>query len=216
MGLPKKFDDRLRRNLGVRAVWLPGSEIMPGAVLQRRDDAFLPIASLSDFGVSFASHSMLGQVSLTFQARGVSSTVVQAGADVDLSRIDTKANAEIEIRFEREATYLIRTPTLSGKEIRNLLAIGNALKDASGWNHSRYFVVAGVYRAGEFLFLGSQTGNQTVRFGGRGDAVRDFLTVGASANVTRTSSSSVSIEIVGQGGPVAMRVVRFKRDGRVY
>ena len=216
MGLPGKFDGRLKRNLGVRAVWLPGSEIVLGTVLQRRDEAFLPIASLGDFGVTFAPRSMLNQVSLTFQARGVSSTVVQAGAQVDLSRIDTKANAEIEIGFKREATYLIRTPTLSGEEIGSLLTIGNALKEAPGWNHSRYFVVAGVYRAGEFLFLGSQTGNQTVRFGGRGDAIRDFLTVGASANVARTSSSSVSIEIVGRGGPVAMRVVRFKRDGRVY
>lgn len=216
MGLPKKFDDRLRRNLGVRAVWLPGSEIALGTVLQRRDETFLPIASLSDFGVSFTSRSMLEQASLTFQARGVSSTVLQAGAEVDLSQIDVKANAELKIEFKREATYLIRTPTLSGEEIGNLLAVGSALKDASDWNHSRYLVVASVYRAGEFLFLGSQTGDQSVSFSGRGDAVRDLLTVGASASVNRSSSSSVSIEIVGQGGPVAMRVVRFKQDGRVY
>jgi len=216
MGLPKKFDDRLRRNLGLRSVWLPGSETLLGTVLQRSDESYLPIASLSEFDVSFKSRSMLGQVSLAFQARGVSSTVVQAGAKVNLNQIDTMANAELEIEFKREATYLIRTPRLSGEEISNLLAVGKALKDVSGWNHVRYFVVAGVYRASEFLFLGSEAGNKTVRFSGRGDAVQDFLTVGASANITRSSSSSVSIEMVGQGGPVAMRVVRFKRNGRVY
>ncbi len=216
MGLPEKFDNRLRDNLGLRAIWLPGTEIDLGDVLHRKDGIFEPIANLRDFNVRFNSKKIGGRLSLAFQARGVSSTVVQAGAEVDLSRLDVNAKAELKIEFKKEDTYFIRTPRLTGVGVTDLMKVGQALKGRRDWRHGDYYIAWRVYRAGEFLFLGSQGKNKIVRFGGLGSAILNFLAVGASAEVARLTASSVSIELIGEGGPVAMRVARVRRNGRIY
>lgn len=216
MGLPEKFDNRLKENLALRAVWLPGTEIELGAVMQHEDGKFRRVANLSDFGVPFRSRKLSGKVSLAFQARGVRSTVLQAGAEVDPMHIDAKAKAEFKIEFKSKDTYFIRTPQLSAVGISNLLRVGRAIKELPGWRHKDYFIASEVYRAKEFLFLGSRSKNKTIRFGGLGSAILDFINVGASAKVARVSASSVGVEIIGEGGPVAMNVARFKKDGRIY
>ena len=216
MGLPKKFDDRLKNNLGLRAVWLPGTQIDLGAVLQLKDGIFESIANLSDFGVNFRWRELGGDLSLKFQARGVSSMVFQAGAQVDLSHVDIKANTELKIDFKEEDTYFIRAPKLSGIGISNLMTVAKAVARLSEWQHRRYFIAWNVYRAGEFVFLGSQSRNKSVRFQGSGSDIIDFLTVGASANVAKVTASSVNIEIMGKGGPLALRVTRIKKNGRPF
>ena len=216
MGLPEKFDNRLKDNLGLRAVWLPGTEIGLGDVLQHKDGIFRPIGNLSDFGVSFRSKKLGGKVSLKFQARGVSSTVLQAGVAIDTTLMDPNANAELKVEFKSKNTYFIRTPQLAGIGISDLMKIGSAIKGRPGWRHKDYFIAWRVYRATEFVFLGSQSKNMTVRFRGLGSAILEFLTVGASANVAKVTASSVTVEIIGEGGPVAMNIVRIKKDGQIY
>lgn len=216
MGLPEKFDDRLKSNLGLRAVWLPGTDIELGTVMQRKDGIFLPVGKLGDFGVPFSFKKLGGNVSLKFQARGVSSTLIQAGAEVDPAQIDAKAKAEFKIEFKSRNTYFIRTPQLAGVGISDLLKVGRAVKKIPDWRFGEYFIASAVYRAKEFVFLGSQSRNRTIRFGGLGSAILDFITVGASAKVAKVTTSSVGVEIIGEGGPVAMNVARFKKDGQIY
>lgn len=216
MGLPEKFDNRLKDNLGLRAVWLPGTEIGLGDVLRHKDGIFRRIANLSHFGVPFLSKELSKKMSLTFQARGVTSTVLQAGAEVDPLHIDAKAKAEFKIEFKSKDTYFIRTPQLTGVGIDNLVKVGRAITKLPDWRYRDYFIASGVYRAKEFLFLGSRSKNKTIRFGGTGSAILDFINVGASAKVAKVSASSVGVEIIGEGGPVAMNVVRFKKDGQSY
>jgi hypothetical protein len=215
MGLPEKFDERLKSNLGLRAVWLPGTEIALGDILRHEDGIFRRIANLSDFGVPFRSKKLGGNISLKFQARGVSSTLLQAGAEVDPAHIDAKAKAEFKIEFKSKNTYFIRTPELAGVEIGNLIKVGKALKGHPDWRYNEYFIASGVYQAKEFVFLGSQSKNKTIRFGGLGSAILEFLTLGASANVAKVTTSSVTVEIIGKGGPVAMNIARFKKDGQI-
>jgi hypothetical protein len=214
MPLPEKFDDRLKSNLGLRAVWLPGTDIELGTVMQRKDGIFRPIGSLGDFGVSFRSKKLGGKVSLKFQARGVSSTLLQAGAEVDPMHIDAKAKAEFKIDFRSKNTYFIRTPQLAGVGISDLLKVGRAVKKLRDWRFGEYFIASAVYRAKEFVFLGSQSKNKTIRFGGLGSAILEFITAGVSANVAKVTTSSVGVEIIGEGGPVAMNVARFKKNGQ--
>jgi hypothetical protein len=216
MGLPEKFDKRLKNNLGLRAVWLPGTEIELGDVLQHKDGIFRPIANLSDFGVRFRSKKLGAKASLKFQARGVSSTILQAGIAVDPTQIDARADAEFKVEFKSKNTYFIRTPQLAGVGISNLMKVGKAIKELPDWRYKEYFIAWRVYRASEFVFLGSQSKNRTVRFGGLGSAILDFLTVGASANVAKVTASSVAVEIIGEGGPVAMNIARIKKDGQIY
>lgn len=216
MGLPEKFDKRLKNNLGLRAVWLPGTEIGLGDILQRNKGIFEPIGNLSDFGVNFRSKKLGGKMSLKFQARGVSSTVLQAGIKIDPTQIDAKADAELKVEFKNKNTYFIRTPQLAGVGISDLMKVGKAIKNLPDWRYKEYFIAWRVYRAKEFVFLGNQSRNRTVRLRGLGSGILDFLTLGASANVARVTAGSVTIEMIGEGGPVAMSTTRIKKDGQIY
>ncbi len=212
MGLPKKFDDRLKTALGMRAVWTPGSPMDLGDVLQREDGIFRPIANLSDFGVTYRRETLSKEKSLAFQARGVSTKVLQAGAEIDLSKIDVKAQAELEIKFDRIDSYLIRTPMLTGVGIDNLFSVGKQLKNHPDWNHGKFYIAWRVYRAQEFLFLASSRGNKRIKLGGLGRAILKFMTFGISGKIDRLSKSELTIEIIGKGGPVSMAVAKVKND----
>lgn len=213
MSLPKKFDDRLKTALGMRAVWEPGSSMDLGDVLQRENGIFRPIADLKkDFGIKYRRESLSREKSLAFQARGVSTKVLQAGAEVALDKLDVKAQAELEIKFGGQDGYLIRTPMLTGVGIDNLFSVGKQLRKNPDWNRGKFYIAWRVYSAREFLFLGNQSRNRSIKLGGLGSAILEFLTFGLSGKVSRISSSDLTVEIIGKGGPVAMGVARVKND----
>lgn len=216
MSLPEKYDRRLKQSLGLRAVWLPGTEIGLGDILQHRDGVFQPIGNLSDFGVKFKEKVLGKRVSLSFQAKGVKWTLIQAGAHVDPAHVSAGATAEIKIEFKSKDTYFIRTPKLTGVGISNLISVGRSIKAKRDWRHRDYFVAWQVYRATEFAFLGSQGKKGMVRFSGDGKAIREFVNVGVGVNVTRVAASGVIIDIVGKGGPIGMRVRRIKKNGQLW
>jgi hypothetical protein len=216
MGLPEKFDRRLKDNLDLRAVWLPGTEISLGDVLEHKDGVFRPIGNLRDFSVKFNKKALGKKVSLSLQAKGVAWTVVQAGAKVDPLQVDAKAEAEVKLEFKSKDAYFIRTAELAGVGIPDLIRLGRAVRGNPDWHHKDYFISWQVYRAKEFVFLGSKNKNSTIRFMGGGKAILDFLTIGATANVSRVAASGVIIEMIGEGGPIAMRVRRIKRNGQLW
>lgn len=216
MGLPEKFDKRLKHNLGLRAVWPPGSSIQVGDVLQRADGIFNPIANLKDdFGITYRKEKTSKERTLTFQAQGVSTTIMQLGSNVTETGLDANANAELKIDFNKEETYFIRTPQLTGKGIDNLFKVGRDIAGTPDWRHGDYYIAWRVYSAKSFLFLGNLAKKRTIKFGGTGSAIIKLLTLGATAGITKVSQSSVSVEIVGVQGAIAMAVAKVKSDGRI-
>jgi hypothetical protein len=216
LGLPEKFDKRLKNSLGLRAAWPPGSPIEVGDVLLRDDGIFKPIGSLKhDFGVTYRKEAVSKERSVTFQAQGVSTSILQLGVEVSWAAIDPNAMAEVKIDFNREETYLIRTPQLTGRGIDNMIKVGRQVAQLDEWRHGDYYIAWRVYSATDFAFLGNLAKQRTVKFGGKGSAIVKLLTFGATAGVSKVSQSSVAVEIVGEKGPIAVGVAKIKDDGRV-
>jgi hypothetical protein len=214
MSLPKKFDERLR-NAGLRAVWLPGSSIELGDVLQREDGIFNPIENISNMGVTYKKEKIPKDRTLCFQAQGVSSTVMQGGVEVDIMGMDVGANATVNIEFANKDGYFIRTPQLTGVGIDNLLKVGKQIASMSEWNHGKYYLAWRVLSAKDFVFIGSEQKNRKIGFLGAGRAVLKFLTLGLTAGINEASSSAGLIRVFGTGGPVAIKVVRIKKSGEI-
>ena len=95
---------------------------------------------LSDFGITFRKKKPQAK-SLSLDAQGVSTLLFQSGAQVDASALNKNANASVEVKFERENTYLLRTPVLHGEDIDNLLQVGRAVKGLRDWEFRRFYVV---------------------------------------------------------------------------
>lgn len=93
--------------------------------MQRADGIFNPIANLKDdFGITYRKEKTSKERTLTFQAQGVSTTIMQLSSNVTETGLDANANAELKIDFNKEETYFIRTPQLTGKGIDNLFRVG--------------------------------------------------------------------------------------------
>jgi len=216
MALPKKYDSRLKRNLGFRAVWLPGTKVSTGDIMEFRNGIFTQISSLSYFNIDFSFEENLTDLSLDFQAQGVRSTIIQANAEIDLPNLDPGIEAELRIEFNKQDTYYVKSPKLTGNIIKNVIHIGHKIKDLQNWNFKRYFIVTNVCTAGDFLFLGSTNKQGTVKLSGNGTAMKDLLTAGITTDLSFNSSKTVDLEIKGAGGALCMQVRRVKRNGELY
>lgn len=215
MSLPKKYSRRIRRVLGLRAVWQPGAVVDLGDVVTLRRGVFVPVEALSDFGVSFRRKR--GKASqLTLSAQGVTETLVQAGDEVrDLSDLEPNTQARLEIRFASSNSYHLRTPKMSSTAMDDLAAVGRAVAKLGDWDFGRNYIVWKVLSAERFTFLGSRRRNRSVAFTGSGSALAKLLTTGAPVGVRRTSERKLDLEIVGRGGPIAIGVTRIRRDGKL-
>lgn len=215
MSLAKKYGNRLRNQLRLRAVWPPGTNIELGDVLIFQDDFFHPVGNLNHFGVGFQSEEALRFGGLRLNALGVRNTILQGGAEVSLSQLDLNSDAELNIAFTEQNGYFLRTPDLTGIQIDNLLGVANEVVSVPSWKFGKYFIAHTVYRAEEFVFLASKARRRTVKFGGVGSAILSFLTLGLSTRLEKISAQTLTIEILGQGGPVALGLARVRRSGEL-
>jgi hypothetical protein len=215
MSLPKKYDRRIRRVLGLRAVWHPGAVIELGDIVMLRRGVFVPVEALSDFGVSFRKKRGR-ETELTLNAQGVSDTLIQGGAEV-ASAEDLRPGvpAQLEISFDRNDTYYLRTPRLVSTAMDNLAAVGRAAARLSDWDFRRNYIVWRVLQATQFTFIGSRRKGRKIVFSGSGKAVAKLLAGGGSGGVTKTSSRKLDLEMIGAGGPIAIGVTRIRRDGKL-
>jgi len=212
--LPVKYDKRLRRVLGYRAVWEPGSTISLGDVVTLKKGVFTDVSRLSDFGVSFRKERRQ-EAQLTLNAQGVSETLVQAGVEVpSTGALKPSVQAQLTIRFNRSNSYHLRTTKLSGEDIGNLIQVGRQIVRLDDWSFGDYWVVWRVLNAKEFTFLGSIAGNREISFSGTGKSIAKYLDSGVSVNLSKSSSRKLDLEIIGSSGPVAIGVTRIKKDGR--
>ena len=215
MSLPKKYDRRIRKVLGLRAVWHPGAVIDLGDIVTLRRGVFVPVEALSDFGVSFRKKRGK-ETELTLNAQGVSETLIQAGVEVpDIESLKATAKTRLEINFDRNDSYYLRTPRLISTAMDNLAAVGRAVARRGDWDFRRNYVVWKVFRATQFTFIASRQKSRKIVFSGSGRAVGKLLTSGVSAGVTKTSSRKLDLEMIGAGGPIAIGVTRIRRDGKL-
>ena len=215
MSLPQKYARRIRRVLGLRAVWQPGAVIDLGDIAVLRRGVFVPVEALSDFGVSFRTKRGK-QTELTLNSQGVSETLIQAGNRLeDIGDLKPGPKARLEIGFDRSNTYYLRTPELNAVAMDNLAAVGRAVAKLPGWDFARNYIVWKVLRAKQFTFIGSLKKNRKIVFSGSGRALTRFLGSGVSAGITRTAGTKLDLEMIGAGGPVAIGVTRVRRDGRL-
>ncbi|MEX0980561.1 MAG: hypothetical protein WDZ47_00600 [Bacteroidales bacterium] len=138
--------------------------------------------------------------------------ILKDGALVSIGNIGNEG-----IPFNKENSYFLKTSKLSGKGMVSALGIASRIAKLANWDFQRNYVVHQVYHAEDFVFLGSAAKDGSVTFKGSGEAVRNFIEAGSSAELARTGSQGLSIEVTDKaGGAVVMRLFRIKRNGEIY
>ena len=212
MSLPQRYGRRVRELINSVAVWQPGTPVPLGTIMELEDGNFNQLDELASFTGIMKSAPHL-ETSLDLKSDGVRQRLFQAGAELtNPSALDLNAEASVKIEFTREFDYLLKTPTLKGEHITNLIQVANAVRNLPNWEHKRFYIVHKVFDADEFSFLGNEKSQSAVEISGKGAAIASFLNAGAAAGVSK--SGSARVEILGKGGSVAMGLVRIKRDGQ--
>jgi hypothetical protein len=207
-----RYDKHLVRSLGLHAVWEPGSSVSLGDVVTRKAGIFVDVGRLSDDGVTFRTEKSQTR-SLNLTSQGVRTVLFQGQVQVP-SPGDLKpaVAATLDIQFEKQQTYFLRTPELTGEEIGDLRVVGRKIAKLTDWRFADYYVVWKVLSAKSFTFLGSLKAKRSVTVSGSGAAIAKFLANGATVGITK--AASVDMEIVGSGGAVALGVTRIAKNGQ--
>ena len=211
MSLPDRFNRRVRQTIGANAVWLPGTTTPLGSVLVRGEGRFRPFGKLADFGAAFQTEPHLDR-DMNFSSSGTKETIIQANAELkNSSQIDLNAEATLKIELTRKFEYTVKSPTLKGQHIPNLIDVAPIVAAHAKWKHDKYYIVYEVYVADQFSFIGSEKSGSKILLSGKGSSIMSFLAAGASVGLTKTGNADITL--LGKGGPLAMGLVRIKKDG---
>ncbi len=211
MSLPRKFDSALQKSIGARAVWLPGSPIAIGDVMVRRDDRFFKGGTLAQFGATMEvkPHAPINGVNI--RSTKTKQTIIQAGAEVtQIEGVADEIEARVRYEFAGETEFIAKTPNLQGDSIQNMFIVAATVAAHPAWKHSKFYIVEQTLTADDWAFVGSDKASSKFELSGKGSAIKQFLTVGASVGLTKTSN--VGVEFMGSG-PVGMMLVRVRKDG---
>jgi hypothetical protein len=217
MSLPETFDKHLRKAINARAVWLPGSPVQIGDIMVRHESllkngAFKPVGHISDFGATLRSVSHV-DISLDLASSKVKQRVFQGNVEVGKDQLDLSAQASVKFEFSGESQFILKTPSLSGLSIQNLLMIGGQITNKPGWDHDDFFIVSETYGATDWSFLGSKESNKSWEVSGNGNGILSFLAAGMTAGLK--SSGTIDVKLTGKSGMIGMNLVRIRKDGTV-
>ena len=216
MSLIKKYDQTLRRKFALRAVWTPGTKVHIGDIMILKDNALTMVGNLKDENIQFTETSIAETQSMSIKSNGVSQSLLQNGVKVSMQKLDPKAEAELQISFNSEDSYLLKTPRLTGTGMEQSMKIARQIAKLPKWDFRDNYIVHKVWTAEEFTFLGTMEKGKTVTFNGTGEAIKGLLKTGINAENTITSGHMLSYKVVGSSGPVVMQVFRVKKNGEIY
>ena len=211
MSLPEVFDDELQRAISARAVWLPGKPLQTGDVLVSRNGEFHKAGHISNFGAT-AEVLPHNDIALDLKTSRVTQKTFQLGVGLpDTAALDLAAEASVKFEFSGKSQFVLKTPTLSGTSIQNMLTIAGVLAPLKNWKHDKFFIVEELYTAADWSFLGTKEKSSSFELSGKGSAILSFLSAGGSVGIK--TSGNLDVKLMGKGGPLAMNVVRVRKNG---
>lgn len=214
MSLPRAYNRRIMDTIGARAVWLPGTARPLGTIVRRRERGlFTQVGHLAEHRIDF-EQAPSEEKSLDLASTGTSATVIQAGAEVtDPTKVDPAAEAQLKLRFENKFEFFLKAPVLMGSAITNLNSVADRAAQVPGWDFEDDCIVTEIFVAASFSFMGTTEQGSEISLSGKGSAVTAFLNAGVDVGLT--SSKKADVHIIGKGGPIAMTIVRVRKNGDV-
>jgi hypothetical protein len=209
-GLPARFDKHMRKQLGARAVWQPGTPITLGTVYMRDGREFKPVDHVDSFGATFMAKSFIDK-SLSLTSSNVSQRIFQLGVELPSpDALDLTQKASVELSFKNAEEYFLKTPQLQGQVVDKVGQLTAKVAKHADWKHREFAIAYEVFSARDFTFLATQKKERSIKFSGEGVEILALLNSGFSGSLTKTGS--VDLELIG-GGPLGMNLVVAKADG---
>ena len=204
----------MRQSWGMHAVWIPGTDINVGDIVQKDGQGNLAaIGNLKEtYNIAYNSKESEG-LKAAFKSASTKIKYFQGGAAVTENRLDLGADASVEFGFTGSDSFFVSTPAGKITTLQNLIGIGNKLVDVDTWRHDKYFIVRAVFNAEGFTVLGSKQANRKATFTGNANALIKFVTLGLNAGVNKSSTANLDVEFLGMSGALGVELARVKQNG---
>lgn len=200
MGLPKQFNDAIESQLNVFAAWLPVTNAYQlGDYGIIADGVFAKMGNIKEFAVDFV-RGQGKEASIDFTSASTKVTNFAAGVEVDVIP-EGAVNAKVSFKFEREKSFLIKSPSINVDTIENVNEVGNKLMDHPKWDR-KFKVVFQTYFAKEVAIMSTIDANTEIIFDGDVKALQK-LNVG-NVNVGFSSNRKLGLELKGTEGVIGL------------
>lgn len=205
-GIAVQFNDIIRKQLKVYAAWLPiTNNLKLGDYGVIAGGIFEPIGNIEqDFGVSFTGTYSPGS-NIDFKSAGTKITKLSGGVKVNVIPAGA-VDASINLLFEKEASFFIKSPDILVSSIPNPKAIAKKLMEHPDWENK--YKVDEVYFAREAVIISTIENNTEISFSGDVEALNN-LQLG-KAGLQLTAQKSTGLNIHGKEGVIGLGLFRIK------
>lgn len=206
MGTARLFDNILKEELNIHAAWLPVTNTFEiGDFGLVSDGVLVKMGNISDHGVDYSEEAGPPS-SLNFASEGTHIIRAVAGAQVDVLP-DGDLDAKLTIQFDQESSFLIKA-NLAVRQMRSLQEVARTLARSPGWEN-RLRVVSAVYTGKHCVILSSKGANSKIELVGKATALKQFEIGAVTAEVQRSSSEKIGLDIVGKTGVVGLALFKL-------
>ena len=205
----------ISRKLQRHAAWIP--TVSPFAlgdygVFER--GVFSRLGNIKDLGVDFDTLPG-GTASLKFDtSSGVEVTLSVDGQGNVPQLPGTDVQAKAEFKYKRARSFLVRALKLTSNAIQDIPAATSRLARHPRWR-LRYKLITELLTTDAATIIATASRNSTVVVEGKANVLQQFIDGKVGAGVTVKSSSELGLEIEGEAGAIAFKLVRARRNGRV-
>lgn len=216
MSLAKEYTRIFKRNLLHFPTWIPLTDAFEvGDYGAFRNGVFQKLGNIREFGVDPGTRVSATRVRFSYSSAGA--VVARGGAEAKGAAAPQGASAKLDIGFQGEEAFFVRTRDLTVMEMPAVDAVAHQLvrkRDASGrkWKQA-WRVVRKVYVADDPVILASAEKQTSFSLSGSANAIAQVELGKGSAEIAVTSSRGNTLEIVGGKGPIAIDLFRVKLGG---
>lgn len=206
MGVPNQFNDIIQKHLNVFAAWVPiVNNYSLGDYGVIADGVFAKLGNVKDdFGVSFQEEPGT-EASIDFTSEGAN--VVKAGANAGVNVQPGDVKAKLQIEFTREKSFLVKSPTITVKNIRNVNELAKQLKKSNDWD-GKWKVVHQVYNALDAVIVSTIDAGTKLDFSGDATALGQMKLGSAGVNID--TNKTLGLKINGKNGIIGLGLFRIK------
>ncbi|MEJ7769436.1 MAG: hypothetical protein WKF89_16580 [Chitinophagaceae bacterium] len=207
--MPKQFNDIIQRRLNIFAAWLPISNTYQlGDYGIIADGVFAKMGNIKELGISFTS----GQgpsASIDFTSDSTRVINIAAGAEVDVIP-EGALNAKVTYKFEKERSFLVKSPSITVNTIENINEVGTKLIGKPKWQ-KRFKVVHESYLAKEAVIMSTIEAGTEITFSGNVKALQQ-LNIG-NVSVSFTSRNKLGFDLQGAEGIIGLGLFQLVKGG---
>lgn len=209
MGLANQFNNIIEKQLNIFAAWLPVTNTYQlGDYGIIADGVFAKMGNIKEYGVNFTEGK--GPASkIDFTSASTRVINFAAGAEVSVIPAGT-IDAKVTFKFEKEKSFLLKSPTITVSTIENVNEVGTKLMMASKWQR-KFKVVHQTYYAQDAAIMSTIDAGTEISFTGDLKALQQ-LNVG-SVNVGYSSNRKLGLEVQGREGIIGLGLFQIVKGG---